>query len=124
MKLITHNFLSSNGIKGVKSGYPLKIEVKDLKICEVEFNPDFIARIIPRLDWTALVKTAKELGQSSDLPVELFENYEKDSEFLGKVHHILMEIDIINGDLICPETERKFPITDGIPNMLLNEDEV
>ena len=59
MKLITHNFLSSNGIKGVKSGYPLKIEVKDLKICEVEFNPDFIARIIPRLDWTALVKTAK-----------------------------------------------------------------
>ena len=66
----------------------------------------------------------QELGQSSDLPVELFENYEKDSEFLGKVHHILMEIDIINGDLICPETERKFPITDGIPNMLLNEDEV
>ena len=58
------------------------------------------------------------------MPVELFENYEKDSEFLGKVHHILMEIDIINGDLICPETERKFPITDGIPNMLLNEDEV
>ena len=28
MKLITHNVLSSKGIKDVKSGYPLKIEVR------------------------------------------------------------------------------------------------
>ena len=27
MKLITHNMLSSQGMKGVKVGYPLKIEV-------------------------------------------------------------------------------------------------
>ena len=27
MKLITHNMLSSQGMKGVKQGYPLKIEV-------------------------------------------------------------------------------------------------
>jgi len=26
--------------------------------------------------------------------------------------------------LICPESGRKFPISKGIPNMLLNEDEV
>jgi len=35
-----------------------------------------------------------------------------------------MEIDIKEGNLECPETGRKFPITNGIPNMLLNEDEV
>ena len=29
MKLITHNMLSSQGMKGVKVGYPLKIEVSD-----------------------------------------------------------------------------------------------
>ena len=28
MKLLTHNMLSSKGIKGVKVGFPLKIEVK------------------------------------------------------------------------------------------------
>jgi hypothetical protein len=28
MKLITHNMLSSQGMKGVKVGYPLKIEVR------------------------------------------------------------------------------------------------
>ena len=30
----------------------------------------------------------------------------------------------MNANLVCPETGRKFPVTDGIPNMLLNEDEV
>ena len=34
------------------------------------------------------------------------------------------QIEVINGDLVCPETSRKFPVTDGIPNMLLNEDEI
>ena len=35
-----------------------------------------------------------------------------------------IQIEVMNGDLICPETGRKFPVTDGIPNMLANEDEV
>lgn len=28
------------------------------------------------------------------------------------------------GSLVCPETGRRFPVSKGIPNMLLNEDEV
>ena len=124
MKLMTHNVLSSKGIKGVKTGYPLKIEAKDVKVCEVDFNPDFIARVIPRLDWEVLVQAAQELGQASDLPSELAEDYENDQAFLKEADHVLMEVEIINGDLICPETSRRFPVSDGIPNMLLNEDEV
>ena len=31
---------------------------------------------------------------------------------------------MIEGTLECPESHRKFPINKGIPNMLLNEDEV
>ena len=49
--------------------------------------------------------------------------YENDSDFLRKVHHILPEVYIVNGEHICLETGRKFPINNGIPNMLLNEDE-
>ena len=30
----------------------------------------------------------------------------------------------MEGDLECPETGRKFPVAEGIPNMLLREDEV
>ncbi|XP_040575931.1 multifunctional methyltransferase subunit TRM112-like protein [Lepeophtheirus salmonis] len=124
MKLLTHNMLSSKGMKGVKVGFPLSIEAKDVKVSEVEFNPDFVARIIPKLDWNEVCRAADQLGQLGDLNQDLVQDYETNNEFLKKAHRLLLEIEVINGDLVCPETGRKFPITDGIPNMLLNEDEV
>jgi len=45
-------------------------------------------------------------------------------ELLEKLHHSLFEIHVVKGALVCPETGRKFPIDDGIPNMLLHEDEI
>lgn len=81
-------------------------------------------RIIPRLDWSAVLQAADKVGCTGDLPTELPENYSGDSDFLQKLHHILLEIEIVEGNLECPETGRIFPIADGIPNMLLNEDEV
>jgi multifunctional methyltransferase subunit TRM112 len=47
-----------------------------------------------------------------------------DEEFLKRLHIVLLEVEIIEGELICPETGRKFPISNGIPNMLVNDDEV
>lgn len=95
-----------------------------MKITEVDFNPDFILRIIPKIDYTVLYNAVSSLGKEDELPKEVVPNYENNTEFLKKVHHVLMEIDVVNGELICPETARKFPINNGIPNMLLNEDEV
>jgi multifunctional methyltransferase subunit TRM112 len=43
---------------------------------------------------------------------------------LRRLHHVLFEIHILDGELVCPESGRKFPIKDGIPNMLLHEDEL
>jgi len=40
------------------------------------------------------------------------------------VNFLSFQVEVIEGYLICPETERKFPIFNGIPNMLLNEDEI
>jgi multifunctional methyltransferase subunit TRM112 len=34
------------------------------------------------------------------------------------------QVEVINGELVCPESGRKFSISKGIPNMLLNEDEL
>ena len=34
-----------------------------------------------------------------------------------------LQIHIINGALVCPNCGRKYPIINGIPNMLLNENE-
>ena len=47
----------------------------------------------------------------------------QNEEILKKLHKILLEVEIIEGELVCPETGRKFPITNGIPNMLINDDE-
>ena len=38
MKLLTHNMLQCH-IKGVKNGYPFKIEVAETSTREAEFNP-------------------------------------------------------------------------------------
>jgi len=37
---------------------------------------------------------------------------------------IFFQLEVIEGSLVCPETGRKFPVSNGIPNMLLKEDEV
>ncbi|KAG7518135.1 hypothetical protein JOB18_026380 [Solea senegalensis] len=123
MKLLTHNMLMSH-VKGVTKGYPLLIKATEVKVNEVEFNPQFVSRMIPKVEWSALVKAAEELGHRQDLPAELLADYEKNEEFLKKVHKVLLEVEVIEGCLQCPESGREFPITKGIPNMLLNEDEV
>ncbi|TKS72258.1 multifunctional methyltransferase subunit TRM112-like protein [Larimichthys crocea] len=123
MKLLTHNMLTSH-VKGVTKGYPLLIKATEVKMNEVEFNPQFVSRMIPKLEWSALVQAAEELGQRQDLPGELVSDYEKNEDFLKKVHRVLLEVEVIEGCLQCPESGREFPISRGIPNMLLNEDEV
>ncbi|KAF0306800.1 Multifunctional methyltransferase subunit TRM112-like protein [Amphibalanus amphitrite] len=65
-----------------------------------------------------------QVGHKGDLPGAVDQDFETNEEFLKKAHHVLLEVEVMNGSLVCPETGRKFPVTDGIPNMLLNEDEV
>lgn len=54
MKLLVHNFLSSKFLKGVQTGFPLKLVTTQIETKEVDFNPDFVKRMVPKLDWTAL----------------------------------------------------------------------
>ena len=48
MKLFTHNLLVCNK-KGVKDGYPLKIEAKKVDIVKTEFNQEFIKGILTKI---------------------------------------------------------------------------
>ncbi|KAF7265296.1 tRNA methyltransferase subunit 11-2 [Rhynchophorus ferrugineus] len=124
MKLLTHNMLTSKCVKGVNVGYPLTINASDVRVADVDFNPDFISRLIPKIDWPVLYNAAESLGHVEDLPKETPVNYENNEEFLKKAHRALLEVEVVHGELVCPESGRKFPINNGIPNMLLNEDEV
>ena len=64
------------------------------------------------------------MGAGADIPPEAPQDYEGNEEFLKKAHHVLLEVEVVEGELECPESGRKFPINNGIPNLLLREDEV
>ncbi|XP_015272326.1 PREDICTED: multifunctional methyltransferase subunit TRM112-like protein [Gekko japonicus] len=121
MKLLTHNMLTSHVRPG--GGFPLRIQATEVKVNNLDFNQEFTARMVPKVEWGALVEAAESLGHRSDLPSEPIPDYEKNEEFLRKVHHVLMEVEVMEGVLKCPDTGREFPITKGIPNMLLSEEE-
>ncbi|XP_074295077.1 multifunctional methyltransferase subunit TRM112 homolog A-like [Silene latifolia] len=122
MRLLTHNMLSSN-IKGVVNGFPLKIEAGNVVEKQVDLNIDFLKNIFSKIEWKAFVDAAKTLGYS-ELPEDAESSLLDNQDFAGKFHHALLELHLEEGALICPETGRKFPVTKGIPNMLLHEDEV
>lgn len=122
MKLLTHNLLSSH-VRGVGTrGFPLRLQATEVRINPVEFNPDFVARMIPKVEWAALVQAADTLNLE-EVPKEPTQGYEHDETFLRKMHHVLLEVDVLEGTLQCPESGRLFPISRGIPNMLLNDEE-
>jgi len=122
MKLLTHNMLQSH-IKNVKQGYPFKIEADKIEVKELDYDPDFLRHIYPRINWNVLKEAAEVLGET-DLPEDVSDEMLEDEEFLQKFHHALLEVCVEEGNLVCPETGRKFSIHQGIPNLLLHEDEV
>ncbi|KAJ0397187.1 hypothetical protein P43SY_005114 [Pythium insidiosum] len=124
MRLITHNMLVCNK-KGVENGFPLRIETEAVEVVESEFNAEFVRKMLNKLDYAAFLQGAKSLGVADGLPEQYdAAQHSSDEALLRKVHHALLDVHVKTGKLICPESGREFPIVDGIPNMLLREDEV
>ncbi|KAF2365855.1 hypothetical protein FHG87_003388 [Trinorchestia longiramus] len=115
--------LTSKCLKSVCTGYPLKIQASQVRTRDVDFNPEFLQRMIPKLDWPALRFAAQCVGHGEDLPDDPPSD-NADEDTLKRIHHVMMEVEVVDGYLECPETKRQFPISNGIPNMLLNENEV
>lgn len=119
MKLITHNLLTSRFLKNVQTGYPLKLVVEKVEEIKTDYNQEFLQKMLKKVDYPALKEAAQVCGH--ELPDQL-PNSGKEED-LKVIHKALFDLEIITGSLVCPETGRKFPISDGIPNMLCNEDE-
>ena len=98
MRLLTHNLLSSH-VRGVgPRGFPLRLQATEVRINPVEFNPDFIVRMIPKVEWAALLEAADNL-HLIEVPKEPIQGYEHNEEFLRKMHHVLLEVDVLKGTL-------------------------
>lgn len=69
-----------------------------------------------------LRKGAAELGIPT-LPAVLTEDLAQDNDFLIALYYVLMNVHLVQGVLTCPITGRDFPVTNEIPNMILEEEE-
>ena len=122
-----------------EKGYPLSIEVTTIR-CEQQSSPDkeFLLNLLPKVNYPALLKAVQELSPHCgnneipalpELPEELdVSNKETldnlDDTVIANLYRVLFDIYLVEGWLICPDTGRKFPVKDGIPNMILHEDEI
>lgn len=135
MRLFTHNLLvcnvkacvatASRSASAAPLNFPLRIEVAEggLKQEATEFRPEAVARLLAKLDWPALRAAAAQLG-IAELPPSPPPRPEEDLGFLKSVHDLVLDVHVLEGRLVCPNCGRAFPISKGIPNMLLTDDEV
>jgi multifunctional methyltransferase subunit TRM112 len=80
--------------------------------------------MVRKMSWKGLQSALRDLGVMEEWrAMEGFPETPSD-EFLQQLHHVLFEVHVQDGTLVCPTTGRSFPVKDGIPNMLLHEDEV
>ena len=127
MRLLTHNTLRNNMAEAKGKGFPLKITATEIRVEESTEPPSdrhiaFVKNVLSRLDWPALVQACGEMGIPT-LPATLTDDLAHDTTFLQALYHILMNVHLVHGMLTCPVTGREFPVTDGIPNMILDEEE-
>lgn len=127
MRLVTHNLLQCH-VKGcTTNNYPLAL--RNIKFQKVEIQPEkataLFARMLPKLDYSA-VKSALDQSEidRSGLPEDVPENAADNEEFLIKLGELLMGIEVDSGEMVCNGCDHIYPIVDGIPNMLLNENEI
>ncbi|KAJ2999352.1 hypothetical protein HDV02_003133 [Globomyces sp. JEL0801] len=107
-------------VKSCKNGFPLPLSNVEMEEIEADFNPDFITRLLPKLDWNALLTTCNSLD--IQLPSTVPEDLNND--FLKSLHKIILEYRIKEGLMICNGCGHEYQIKNCIPNMLLNDDEV
>jgi multifunctional methyltransferase subunit TRM112 len=112
-----------------------------------------LIKVLPKIDYNALVQACRQISTSASqiadsnasipdlpdtLPASLLSegnnsstngddtnnNSNYDDALLVSLHKVLFDIHIVEGFLICPDTGRRFPIKNSIPNMILHEDEI
>ena len=61
VRLITHNLLACHAKDCNTNNFPLAFKDVQLEMREAEFNPEFLKGFLPKIEWTALVDTAKQV---------------------------------------------------------------
>merc|ERR1712113_595651 len=111
-------------VKGVTKPYPLRIKSTLTETYDVDYHEVGLEKMLSRTEFSALLSALQDIGIQHDLPGELPEFGQMPEDMKKLLHHLLFETEVMEGCLVCPESGREFPIKNGIPNMLLTEEEV
>ncbi len=115
----------------------MKIEATNIIIESSPADTVLVKKMLEKVNYPALVAAVEDVRSTPDLDAELSATISKapgipskapgdalDESTLETLHFFLFDVHVVEGMLQCPDTGRKFPIKDGIPNMILHEDEV
>ena len=127
MRLLVHNLLQCHARScPLGQNFPLRLQVTQWSDSPIddEYDRARLVRLLPRLDWPTVVAVAREHCKV-ELPETLSESLDDTEDVvLEQAHSVLMQRDVVAGEMVCPGCGHIYPIVDGIPNMLLNEDEI
>ena len=121
-----------------QKGYPLLIQATKVEYIATPVNYEFIQKILPKLDYPVFYQAAQQMAAAlcqpplPTLPTSLdkvtlqlsSQEEEPIKDMLQRIHTVLLDYHIMEGVMVCPDTGRKFTILQGIPNMVLHEDEL
>ncbi|KAK9467642.1 hypothetical protein V1512DRAFT_261634 [Lipomyces arxii] len=130
MKILTTNFVQCT-VKACGSSpdcFPLHFDQQtedmplELAHEDVDYSPEFVYNILPRIDWPALLITAHELG-NDQLPMNKPEIKDprapEHEQLLKDLHILLLETQITQGTMRCANCGHLYFIRDSIANFLL-----
>ncbi|OKP08601.1 Multifunctional methyltransferase subunit trm112 [Penicillium subrubescens] len=103
MKVITANFVTC-AVKECKTSaasFPLHFHDAELEQQELDFQPEFIRNVLPRVDWDSLRITANELGFPSLPETKPEGDALNEEQTLKDLHRLLLETQVIEGKLVC-----------------------
>jgi multifunctional methyltransferase subunit TRM112 len=114
VRLITHNLLACHVKNCTSNNFPLAFEDVQIELREAEFNADFLRGFLPKIEWTALVDTSRQVShrnryrysnrydddwffglvfrQLGDTSLPLEQPEMIDDDFLRALHHVLLEV--------------------------------
>ena len=125
MRLLTHNLMACLRCQT----YPLDIEVAELALLDDPYDLELTTRLVARIDYAFLLKALADVAKSqgdklkplTDVlpPTEEQLDPTNDAQ-MRAVHRALSCVAVKTGHLACSKCTSKYPITDFIPNMMLD----
>lgn len=77
-------------------GFPLHLHATKVYINPVEFNPNSVTHMMLKVEWAGLMELANKVPKG---PTHRHGHVET---FLRKMHHVMQEVDVLEGNLQYP----------------------